>query len=113
MSSILNWLSKWFWNKLPLYLLGFFLAYILISIYCSIFKISYIKFFVYYIMPIFSLIFNFINILITVASFPYYITMELWKILLRILGMFAFVVSFINNIGLFFINLSSDVYLVA
>lgn len=39
--------------------------------------------------------------------------MELWKILLRILGMFAFVISFINNIALYFINITSDVYLVA
>jgi len=109
MSVILRWLL----NKLGFIFAIIFFGSILISIYCSIFKISYIKFFVYYILPIFGLIFNLINIFITVLSFPYYITMELWKILLRILGMFAFVVSFINNIGLFFINLSSDVYLVA
>ena len=109
MSVILRWLL----NKLGFIFAIIFFGSILISIYCSIFKISFLKFFVYYILPIFGLIFNLINIIITVASYPYYITMELWKILLRILGMFGFVVSFINNIGLFFINLSSDVYLVA
>ena len=91
----------------------FFLINILILIYCNIFKISYKKFFVYYILPIFGLFINLINIIVIVASFPYYITVELWNIFLRILGMFAFVISFMNNIGLFFINLTSDVYLVA
>ena len=104
---------KWLWNKLRFFLMIFFIINIFILIYCNIFKISYKKFFVYYILPIFGLIINLINIIVIVASFPYYITMELWNILLRILGMFAFVISFMNNIGLFFINLTSDVYLVA
>jgi len=104
---------KWLWNKLKFFLMMFFLINILILIYCNIFKISYKKFFVYYILPIFGLFINLINIIVIVASFPYYITVELWNIFLRILGMFAFVISFMNNIGLFFINLTSDVYLVA
>ena len=109
MSSIFKWLK----NKFFFYLSLFFLAHIIIGIYCSIFKISYKKFFVYYILPIYDLFINLINIIIILSSFPYYITMELWKILLRILGMFAFVISFINNIALYFINITSDVYLVA
>jgi hypothetical protein len=103
---------KLLFNKLSFYLSIFFLAYIIITLYCSIFKISYNKFFVYYILPIFNLFVYLINIIIIASSFPYYITIELWNILLKILGMFTFVITFINNIGLFFINLSSDVYLV-
>ena len=103
---------KLLFNKLSFYLSIFFIAYIIITLYCSIFKISYNKFFVYYILPIFNLFVNLINIIIIASSFPYYITIELWNILLKILGMFTFVITFINNIGLFFINLTSDVYLV-
>ena len=109
----MNSIFKWLKNKIFFYISLFFLVHFFIAIYCSIFKISYKKFFVYYILPLYDLVINLINIIITVSSFPYYITMELWKILLRILGMFTFVISFINTIALYFINITSDVYLVA
>ena len=117
MSSIFKWFKNFIFNTIPLYLLMLLFAYILMSLYCYIFKISQVRFIVYYIYPIFDLISSFINIIITVASFPYYITKELFNIFMRIFGIFTFIytfiLTFIINIGTFFINLTSDVYLVS
>jgi hypothetical protein len=84
----------------------FLFAYLLMSLYCYIFKISYTYFFVYYIMPIFSLILTLIDIIITFIKFPYYITIEIWNIIVRIFSMFYIIIELINNISSFFYNLT-------
>jgi hypothetical protein len=106
MSWIYKWISNIIYNKIPMYLMGFLFAYFLVSLYCYIFKISHLYFFVYYIMPIFGLIGQFIYIIKTLIKFPYYITMEVWNMLLRILSMFTVVIDVFNAFTLFFINLT-------
>ena len=60
-------------------------------------------------MPIFGLIGHFIYIIKTLITFPYYITMEVWNILLRIFSMFTVIIDIINAISLFFINLTISI----
>lgn len=57
-------------------------------------------------MPIFSLILTLIDIIITFIKFPYYITIEIWNIIVRIFSMFYIIIELINNISSFFYNLT-------
>ena len=98
--------------KITTFLGTFVVILILLNIFCSLFKISPAKIILNVIIPIFKLILSFYYIIVSLAYLPYYIVLTIWQSFLKILGMFAFVISFINNIGMFFINLTNDVYLV-
>ena len=105
MSSIFKWFSNIFFNTIVFLLLVF----IIVSLYCYIFKISLTRFFIYYILPIFKLI----GILIHIMELPYILVKEIYKILIIIYKnfefIFTFIFTFIINIGTFSINLTSDV----
>lgn len=109
MSSIFKWFSNIFFNTIVFLLLVF----IIVSLYCYIFKISLTRFFIYYILPIFKLIGILIHIIIYVMELPYILVKEIYKILIIIYKnfefIFTFIFTFIINIGTFSINLTSDV----
>jgi hypothetical protein len=96
---------KWLWNIC----IGSLIIFLLISLYCYIFNISLTYFIVYYITPFISLGFIIYNIIVKVIQFPYYITIEIWNILIRILSVFTFILSIINETSLFFINLTTAI----
>ena len=50
-----------------------------------------------------------ISIIVKIIQFPYYITIEIWNILIRILSVFTFILSIINETSLFFINLTTAI----
>lgn len=109
MNLIIDWASNLIFNKLPMYAMGFLFAYCLMALYCSIFQISHAYFYVYYILPIFSLIVMLINIIKIFITFPYYITIEVWNIIVRIFSMFTVIKDLINAISSFFINLTISI----
>jgi len=101
MKAIFNWISN--------ILIGSFIIFLTISLYCYIFNISLTYFVVYYITPVISLFFMLISIILKVIQFPYYITIEIWNILIRIFSVFRFILSIINETSLFFINLTTAI----
>lgn len=101
------------WYKTKQILLIVIPILFLIGLYCNIFKISYIRFFVYYILPIFQLFVNLYYILLKLLNLPWLIVLSIWQAFLKILGMFGFVISFITNIALFTSNITNEVYIVS
>jgi hypothetical protein len=97
----------WYKTKNIFYALLTF--YIIAMLYCFIFKISFMRFFVYFIVPIFQLVANLWIIIKQLLFLPYHLYLVVKNAILNILGMFGFVVYFINNIFLFASNLTTDV----
>ena len=101
------------WYKTKNYFYIFLTIYMLIGLYCFIFKISFMRFFVNYVLPIIQLFVNLWHIFLQLLFLPWEIILAIWQAFLKVLGMFGFAISFVTNIAMFTSNLTNEVYIVS
>ena len=104
-----NYFVNWVLNILYTIMFCIFIT----AIYCYYFKISFTRFFVYVILPIIQMIYYIFYIINKLLYLPYHIVISLWNALLKILSMFAFLLSFFNSIMIFLFNITDVSYLMA
>jgi hypothetical protein len=101
------------WYKTSGFFYTFLAFYILAMLYCFVFKISLMRFFVYFILPIIELVVNLWTIFLQLLSLPYHLYVAIKKVILSIFGMFGFVFNFISDILTFSSNLTRDIYILS
>ena len=101
------------WYKTSSFFYTFLAFYILAMLYCFVFKISLMRFFVYFILPIIQLFYNLWSIFLQLLYLPYHLYVAIKRVVLSIFGMFGFVFNFITYILTFFSNLTRDIYILS
>jgi hypothetical protein len=97
------------WYKTRSFFYTFLALFLIASLYCFIFKISLMRFFIYFILPILQLVANLWSIFLQLLSLPYHLYLAIESVVLSIYRMFGFVFNFIHDILTFFSNLTRDI----